>query len=609
MAKDPHQVSSFVNQVLVMQEKEDKIPTDADKYRVNMLAESFLNFYGDATEAAEAYMGFHFDVFLPFFEDLNSENDASKLTDYFETAPMFEFKFKMRDTNSKCLYLDLFVLNSDYYGHPTALKMFFTYVLHVLASCTRPEDRLIIIIDCSEFNLMDIGMEVGYFVRNAINLLFEYIPIDVERIYIYNAPFILSMIFKGLQRVSFYRDSLYDMIEYLNTEEEFLSLFHMRSSLPKFLGGDSPDKMIHETTKDVQATYNAIMNGITEERSAPRKSSDVPARREKNNNQKVTPRPISKVPETVYARSGNRKMNYDGFVKMVCDLGVEGLTAEFKKLPVADVSELENSVNSSAAKYRKDVNCVEHSRVTLGDDPLFFYPANYVDGFNRSKEFIMCEAPMDNVPGKDNNIPEFLRMVWETKSPLIVCASPFFEGNSEKVAQYFPMEVGQRLEFYPYELELVRIESQEKSFSKILNFKNLESNEHHRLTLYDMPILAYPSNSNHLDAIANFMGVISAKSESPVIVHDSSGTRMGCVLIAVQIMKKLIQSNVEFDPFRLMEHIRYQRNMAFRIADEYVHTFHKCLNVDKDRYKRLLEPGTYERFKDTFPNGLWVEKN
>ena len=49
-----------MNQVLVIQEKEDKIPTDADKNRVNMFAESFLNFYGDATEAAEAYMGFQY---------------------------------------------------------------------------------------------------------------------------------------------------------------------------------------------------------------------------------------------------------------------------------------------------------------------------------------------------------------------------------------------------------------------------------------------------------------------------------------------------------------------------------------------------------------------
>ena len=64
-------------------------------------------------------------------------------------------------------------------------------------------------------------------------------------------------------------------------------------------------------------------------------------------------------------------MNYDGFVKMVCDLGVEGLIAEFKKLRVADVSELEKSVNSSPAKYRKDVNCVEHSRVTLEGDKSF----------------------------------------------------------------------------------------------------------------------------------------------------------------------------------------------------------------------------------------------
>ena len=109
---------------------------------------------------------------------------------------------------------------------------------------------------------MEIGMEVGYFVRNAVNLLFEFIPIDVERIYIYNAPFVLSTMFKGLQRLSFYRDSLYGIIEYLNSDEEFFALFHMRTSLPQFLGGDSPDKMIGETTKDVQVTYNAIMNVI-----------------------------------------------------------------------------------------------------------------------------------------------------------------------------------------------------------------------------------------------------------------------------------------------------------------------------------------------------------
>jgi protein tyrosine phosphatase len=73
-------------------------------------------------------------------------------------------------------------------------------------------------------------------------------------------------------------------------------------------------------------------------------------------------------------------------------------------------------------------------RFTFPLDENDYINASYCDGFEIKKKYICTQGP------KENTIPHFWQMVWESNSRVIVMTTKLFENEKKKCDLYWPLE-------------------------------------------------------------------------------------------------------------------------------------------------------------------------
>ena len=71
---------------------------------------------------------------------------------------------------------------------------------------------------------------------------------------------------------------------------------------------------------------------------------------------------------------------------------------------------------------------------TISLDENDYINASYCDGFEMKKKYICTQGP------KENTIPHFWQMVWESNSRVIVMTTKLFENDKKKCDLYWPLE-------------------------------------------------------------------------------------------------------------------------------------------------------------------------
>lgn len=71
---------------------------------------------------------------------------------------------------------------------------------------------------------------------------------------------------------------------------------------------------------------------------------------------------------------------------------------------------------------------------TISLDENDYINASYCDGFEMKKKYICTQGP------KENTIPHFWQMVWESNSRVIVMTTKLFENEKKKCDLYWPLE-------------------------------------------------------------------------------------------------------------------------------------------------------------------------
>ena len=143
----------------------------------------------------------------------------------------------------------------------------------------------------------------------------------------------------------------------------------------------------------------------------------------------------------------DNEMTLDQFMHHVESLGQHGLSEEFASIklmsPTATFKFATRDENRPKNRYF-NVLPYDHSLVQLqlnsensgSQHSSGYINANFVNGFQHSKEYIFTQGPLHNT------IVDFWQMIWEYKVMIIVMTTKTVENHVNKCEKYWPLQTG-----------------------------------------------------------------------------------------------------------------------------------------------------------------------
>ncbi|XP_070173825.1 uncharacterized protein [Littorina saxatilis] len=253
--------------------------------------------------------------------------------------------------------------------------------------------------------------------------------------------------------------------------------------------------------------------------------------------------------------------------------------------------------NTRKNRYR-DIYPYDHSRVLLaplpGDPHSDFYNACYIDGYEKEKEYIAAQGPMDRT------LYDFLRLVWDVKCSRIVMLTNTVELGRFKCQQYWP-DAG---ELTAGDIT-VRVNSVAHFADYCIRHMTFERSGG-LLTVMMYHYTAWPDNFAPASAwsLLDFRQKVNqdASDEGPVIVHCSAGIGRTGTYLALDIQLSRAQHHSHVDVFACVWKLRQQRIHMVQTLAQYIFIHETLLAalltsppvpLDKFDLNRLLqgEPG------------------
>nr|AJA37903.1 fucolectin-related molecule [Littorina littorea] len=221
--------------------------------------------------------------------------------------------------------------------------------------------------------------------------------------------------------------------------------------------------------------------------------------------------------------------------------------------------------NARKNRYR-DIYPYDHSRVLLDplpDDPQSdFYNACYIDGYEKEKEYIAAQGPMDRT------LYDFLRLVWDAKCSRIVMLTNTVELGRFKCQQYWP-DAG---ELTAGDIT-VTVNSVTHFADYCIRHMTFErSGGARRVMMYHYT--AWPDNCAPASAwsLLDFRQKLNqdASDEGPVIVHCSAGIGRTGTYLALDIQLLRAQHHSDVDVFACVWKLRQQRIHMVQTLAQYI---------------------------------------
>lgn len=260
-----------------------------------------------------------------------------------------------------------------------------------------------------------------------------------------------------------------------------------------------------------------------------------------------------------------------------------------------------------------DVPCYDHTRVRLEDSRLSdendYINASYCDGFEMKKKYICTQGP------KENTIPHFWQMVWESNSRVIVMTTKLFENEKKKCDLYWPLEgerkiagaflltnLGQTLEEEHFTRTTIEIEF-ECQTRTIFHFAFRKWPD------FDVPecpemLLDFQDHVNECHAtirsqLISPYGPPTPSDEdafeiSPIVVHCSAGIGRTGTYLGIDICRAWLEVDVEIDLFATIKRIRDQRAFSVQTHAQYQFCLSALIDILKRKLRALEEPENEE---------------
>ncbi|KAG6558334.1 protein tyrosine phosphatase N1 [Microplitis demolitor] len=231
-------------------------------------------------------------------------------------------------------------------------------------------------------------------------------------------------------------------------------------------------------------------------------------------------------------------------------------------------------------KNRYNIRCWDHNRVILksgsGSTSNYIH-ANYVDGFEDDKKFIITQGPMEETCN------DFWKAVWQNNCSIIVMLTPTKGTNGEELCyQYWSLNEDSNIITEDFVIETVNTSVRPTYILTTLRITDKISNDSRRISHYqytEWPVDETPTN--HVDFI-KFIKIININRKksgsnnqqqllSPIVVHCSDGVKKTGIFCAVDISLNQLVLRKTVSLAKTAEKIRQQRHSTISTPDDYLY--------------------------------------
>ena len=225
--------------------------------------------------------------------------------------------------------------------------------------------------------------------------------------------------------------------------------------------------------------------------------------------------------------------------------------------------------NKSKNRYN-NIFCYDRSRVKLtpiDDAHNDFIHANFITGYNREREYIATQGPLENT------IEDFWRMVWEYHCSTIVMLTRCTENLKRKCAFYWVEEGEERF----FEMAVSYVSSLHLVDYSIIKLRVRPvdfTGDELMVSLFQFvswPDFGTPDSPAGLLHFRNKIRETHPfSSPSPVVVHCSAGVGRSGTFIALDVELQKAAAEDRINPFNRVIELREERNLLIQTEAQYV---------------------------------------
>lgn len=214
----------------------------------------------------------------------------------------------------------------------------------------------------------------------------------------------------------------------------------------------------------------------------------------------------------------------------------------------------------------QNIECWDSTRVCLKKKGSNYIHANYVDGFDQIRKFIVTQEPMDNT------LEDYWSMVWQTGTRVIVMLNGADKPAVPSVSDYNQLK--------GFTVTVTSIAVQKDYVEMVMNVFNINTMQSRIIHFFKY--LSWPKKGiTDILTLISFMIAVNERHQyyikpglmnppAPIVVYSTTGIERAPMFCAMDIcMFQLVNSGVVSIP-SVVYSIRRQRRSSFESLDHYV---------------------------------------
>uniref|UniRef100_A0A0N5BZA9 Protein-tyrosine phosphatase n=1 Tax=Strongyloides papillosus TaxID=174720 RepID=A0A0N5BZA9_STREA len=214
----------------------------------------------------------------------------------------------------------------------------------------------------------------------------------------------------------------------------------------------------------------------------------------------------------------------------------------------------------------KDIVCCDQTRVVLYGEGDYIH-ANYVCNKIPSDKIICCQAPMEST------VVEFWRMIVQEKIISITKLCQIMENNKPRCFQYWPVSVGQTLQFGNVIVKHLDTEQSDPSYAlirlQVIEELSKTNTAIEIINWIDWPDRFVPKNSTSILKLLRKLQTY----KGGIIIHCSAGIGRTGTVTALHILMTKILAKQSFTVYEVVKTLRSQRPQSVQTDIQYLFIF------------------------------------
>uniref|UniRef100_UPI0037E77000 tyrosine-protein phosphatase non-receptor type 22 isoform X2 n=1 Tax=Semicossyphus pulcher TaxID=241346 RepID=UPI0037E77000 len=242
----------------------------------------------------------------------------------------------------------------------------------------------------------------------------------------------------------------------------------------------------------------------------------------------------------------------------------------------------------------KDIVPFDHSRVkltlTTAKNDTDYVNASFIEGVSGSRAYIATQGPLPHT------VLDFLRMLWEYNTKVVVMACREFEMGKKKCERYWPEKQEQPFFCEPF---TVYCDSEEVKGDYLtrtlrLNYRN-SSRTLTQLHYVNWPDHGVPDSIPPILDMLHEMRSEQAHDDVPICIHCSAGCGRTGALCVIDYTWNLLKKHMitpDFSIFDLVKNMRTQRPSLVQTKEQY-ELVYRTIKLLFERYLESMHAQTH----------------